>query len=139
MRNLLELNINEGGKRVSRPPPSQEVINAFQSHFGVRLPESYLELLHHSNGGHPELDSIEPVGRPGKGPFAVNRFYHFDKDKNSNGSLWAAVEKWRNVLGEGALPFAGDSGGNQFFLDLKIASAPVKICLHDQNFSIMDV
>ncbi|MGA9780391.1 MAG: SMI1/KNR4 family protein [Verrucomicrobiia bacterium] len=139
MRNISELNINDGGKRIARSAPFDEVINAFQSHFGIILPKSYLRLLQHSNGGHPELDSIVPVSRPGAARWAVNRFHYLDTDKTSAGSLWAAAEKWKNILGEGCLPFAADGGGNQFFLDFKISPPPVKICVHDENFSIVDV
>jgi hypothetical protein len=42
-------------------------------------------------------------------------------------------------LGKDALPFAEDGCGNQFFLDLKMIPAPVKICIHDANFLIVDL
>jgi hypothetical protein len=138
MRDLSQLNINERGKRVQRLPPSDEIINSFQSRLSAKLPENYVKLLRHSNGGHPELDSIEPVDRPGT-RWAVNRFYFLDEDKTSVGSLWSAVEKWRKILGEHALPFAADGGGNQFFLDLNMTPPSVKICIHDQNFAIVDL
>jgi hypothetical protein len=139
MRNLVELNINEGGKRVKRPAPTKDVIDAFQAHFAVTLPDDYLQLLRHSNGGHPELDSIEPIGRLGAARWAVNRFYHLDDDKTSTASLWLATERWRSTLGKDALPFAADGGGNQFFLDFKTSPPTVKVCVHDEGFSIMDV
>jgi hypothetical protein len=139
MRNLSELNINEGGKRVGRLAPSNEIIDAFQSHFGISLPELYLKLLRHSNGGHPEIDSIESVAKPGTSRWAVNRFYHLDNDTTSVGSLWAATEKWRSILGEKSIPFASDGGGNQFFLDLRTSPAKVKVCVHDQNFAFIDL
>ncbi len=65
MRNLSELNINERGKPVGRVAPSDRMIDAFESHFGLKLPTDYIILLRYANGGHPELDSFEPVGRPG--------------------------------------------------------------------------
>jgi hypothetical protein len=83
MRNFSILNINEGGRPVQREKPTNEIIDAFQTHFGIRLPEAYLELLRHSNGGHPELDTIAPVGRSGAARWAVNRFYHLDGDRRS--------------------------------------------------------
>lgn len=139
MRELSELNINEGGKPVQRSSPTREVVEAFQSHFGVTLPLEYLRLLRYSNGGHPELDSIEPVGRPGAAQWAVNRFYHLDTDKTSATSLWAATESWRSILGKEAFPFAEDGGGNQFFLDLKTSPPAVKVCVHDEGFSTIDI
>ncbi len=139
MRNLSELNINEGGRGVNRPAPSDETVSAFQSHFNLTLPEDYLRLLRYSNGGHPELDSIQPVGRPEAARWAVNRFYHLDEDKTSPTSLWVAMERWRAILGKNALPFAADGGGNQFFLDLNASPPAVKVCLHDDNFSKVNV
>ena len=138
MRSLSELNINERGKRVERRPPSDEVIHAFETRFGIKLPKEYLSLLRHSNGGHPELDSIEVPGKSGT-RWAVNRFYFLDEDRVATGSLWVAMEKWQKILGKDTLPFAADGGGNQFFLDLKAMPAPVKICVHDQNFSHIDL
>ncbi len=139
MRAISELNVNEGGRPIKRPAPSQVVINEFQSQFGVTLPESYLVLLRHSNGGHPELDSIRPIGKPESTQWAVNTFYFLDTDKQSNMSLWAATEQWQRVLGKNAIPFAMDGGGNQFFLDFKTSPPAVKICVHDENFNIEDI
>ena len=139
MRELSELKMNECGKPVRRLPPTEEVINEFQSRFRIALPEAYLQLLRYSNGGHPELDSVEPASRSEAVRWAVNRFHFLDNDRTSSGSLWAVAEKWRSILGEGSLPFASDAGGNQFFLDLKTSPARVKLCLHDENFAIVEV
>lgn len=139
MRNLAELNINEGGKPVGRLAPSMEAINKFQAYFGLILPEEYIRLLRFSNGGHPELDSIEPVNRPGAARWSVNRFYHLNEDRTSAASLWAATEKWRTWLGNDALPFAEDGGGNQFFIDFKVSPPAIKVCIHDESFSIIDI
>jgi hypothetical protein len=139
MRNLSELNINENGRPVRRPEPATDVVAAFQAHYGIILPEDYLRLLQHSNGGHPELDSIAPIGRPGAARWAVNRFYHLDEERTSSGSLWIAVERWRPKLGKDALPFATDAGGNQFFLDLGTSPPAVRVCVHDEDYAIVDI
>jgi len=139
MRNITELNINEKGKPVSRNPPSAEIINQFQSHFGVILPEAYIELLRHTNGGHPELGSIMPIGRPNAARWGVNRFYHLDDDKSSATSLWNVTEKWQKILGENAIAFASDGGGNQFFIDMKTSPPSVKLCVHDENYAIVEI
>jgi hypothetical protein len=133
MRDLSELNINEGGRHVARPSPSTEIISAFQARYGVTLPEDYLNLLRHSNGGHPELDSF------GASPWAVNELYHLDYDRSVTDSLWVAMDTWRPILGNRALPFAEDGGGNQFFIDLATSKAAVKVCVHDDNFAIIDL
>src|ERR1035441_9941815 len=138
MRDLAELNIIDGrvtGAR--RPARSNEVINAFQSHYGITLPEAYLTLLRHSNGGFPELDTIVPVGTPSSmnapSDWGVNRFCHLDDNRTSGYGLWAVIEAWRPILGCEALPIAEDHGGNQLFIDLKKPAAPIKVCVHDDN------
>jgi hypothetical protein len=139
MRNLTELNINERGRPVGRSAPNETIIKAFESHFGIRLPTDFTALLRHSNGGHPELDSFKPIGRPGVASWAVNQFYRLDDDKSSSSNLWTATEKWQPILGKNALPFASDAGGSQFFLDLATNPPVVKGCLHDENFQVVDL
>lgn len=87
------------------------------------MPTDYLALLRFSNGGHPELDLIHPIGRPGFAGWGVNSFYYLDEEKNSWDSLWKETREWRHILGEKRLPFAGNGGGDRFVLDLISASA----------------
>jgi hypothetical protein len=139
MRDLSELNINVGGKRVERAVPSDEQVREFQEHFDITLPSEYLRLLRYSNGGHPELNSIQPAGRPEATRWAIDKFYYLSSDRNSDETLWGAMDVWRAILGKNALPFAEDGGGNQFFLDLRTSPAPVKVCVHDEGFSTIEV
>jgi hypothetical protein len=139
MRDLSELNLNERGKPVKRAAPTDEVIASFEGKFGVVLPEEYLRVLSFANGGHPELDSIQPIGRQEASRWTVNRFYHLDQDKISANSLWLVTERWRPILGQNAIPFACDGGGNQFFLDFTSSPPMVRLCVHDENFSIVDI
>jgi len=46
---------------------------------------------------------------------------------------------WSQILGKGTIPFASDAGGNQYFLDLKTSPASVKMCLHDENFAVVEL
>jgi hypothetical protein len=39
----------------------------------------------------------------------------------------------------GILPFAEDGEGNQFRLDMRASPAAVKVCVHDENFAILDI
>lgn len=139
MRNLVELNINEGGKIVSRPYPSAAVIDEFQRHFGVVLPTDYLAFLHYSNGGHPELDSFVPIGEPEGAFWSINRFYYLDDRIREQGNLWRAAEEWQPVLGKQVVPIAHDGGGNQIFLDLKTDPPPVMVCTHNGGFRLTAV
>jgi hypothetical protein len=135
MRNLAELNINEGGRPVERPTPSEKLFHEFESKTGLRIPPELRELLKFSNGGHPELDSVHGS----RGQFAVDTFYHLTPDDRGPESLWYAAENWGAILGRAALPFAADAGGSQFFLDLGCAPARVRLCLHAEGMRIVDV
>lgn len=133
MRNLSDLNINEGGRPSPRPPASSKVIEDFENEFGVEFPESYKCLLRFANGGHPELDSIDG----GNGQFAINQFYHLTNEDRGPESLWYAAKHWRQILGTKAVPFANDGGGNQFFFDTQDSPPSVKLCLHDADMKIV--
>lgn len=139
MRNLAELKINEGGRPVTRPSPTPAVIRELEVRLGVALPESYVGLLRHANGGHPEVDSfvVRVEGRQER--WSVNRFYHLTEEKQSVGTVWRALEDWACVLGNRALPFANDGGGNQIFMSFDGDTPSVKLCVHDENFKILKV
>lgn len=128
MRDLSELNINDGGVQVSRQAPSQAVIRSFEAKYGVRLPREYLTLLRHSNGGHPELDTY---GGPGLGmsrACSIDHFYFLTDDAVSPESIWSAAEAWRGVLGALRVPFAEDGGGNPFVFDF--STDPPSVWIH---------
>jgi hypothetical protein len=136
MRELAELNINEGGEPVSRQAPSENAIRAFESTFGLHLPEGLLALLRHSNGGHPELDCYDPSGVEDCNSFAIDAFFFLDDDRTSFDSIWNETHAWRRYIGANGLPFAGDGGGNILFLDLATEPPPVKVCWHDENYLV---
>src|SRR5579871_6743623 len=110
MRDLNELNVNEGGRPVTRKPPTDTQIADFQSHFGIVLPNEYLVFLHHSNGGHPERNSLKPKGRVADVFCGVSRFYHLNHDKDDLEGLWAATRDWRRVLSGNVVPIGNDGG-----------------------------
>lgn len=139
MRNLVELNINEGGEAVRRAPPSPEIISAFEREFNVSLPSEYLELLMYSNGGHPELDTIKPMGRTDIDDWGVNHFCYLDEDREGVESLWVETKYWRPILGEKQIPFAADGGGNPFILDLVATPSRVVGCLVDEDFALVEL
>jgi len=137
MRDLTELNINEGrGQRVDRELPSAATVSQFEQSFGITIPDEFLALLRFSNGGHPELDSYNPSGTEDVNSFSINTFFFLTEDEFAPYSLWEAVRVWRPYIGEQALPFAEDGGGNVLLLDLSIEPPAVKVCWHDENFRI---
>lgn len=139
MRDFQELNINEHGKRVSRDGPSVAVILAFEQEFGVQIPQEYIRLMDHSNGGHPELNSIEPMGRSDIASRSIDHFYYLDDDREGAASLWSATKAWHSILGKNYLPFAVDGGGNPFVFDLTAMPHAIKACLHDEQFALVDM
>jgi len=133
MRNLDELNVNEGGRPVTRRPPTAAQIANFQSHFGVVLPDDYLALLRHSNGGHPEQDSFKPKGLVEDVFWGVNRFYFLNEDQDDLEGLWAATKEWRGVLHTNIVPIGNDGGGNQLLLLFGQDPPSVELCIHDEG------
>ena len=135
VRKLDELNLNEGGEPVQRPKPSRNEIHEYESRFDVKLPEDMLNLLRHSNGGHPELDSFVPEGSTCENRWAVARFYHLSANRDSL-CLTTATSEWEKILGKGCIPIAHDGGGNQIYLD---ETGQIALCIHDESFKKIPV
>jgi hypothetical protein len=135
MRDLREININDGGQPVTRPAPTPEQIARFERRHGVTLPDEYVALLKHANGGHPELDTFWPAHLDG--PWSVNDFYPLDDGREFSVD-WHMVH-WAPYIGERTVPIGRDGGDNQIFLDLNDPSAPVRLCIHDEDFRVIDV
>lgn len=139
MRDIKQLNLNDGGKPVSRLPPGPDVLSALEIHFNVRLPAEYVEFLNLSNGGHPELDTIQHdlSGREFGSP--VNRFFILDSDIEHPESVWKNSSEWAGILGPKSIVIAGDGGGNVFFIDCNDSPSYVKFCNHEERFSVVDI
>lgn len=137
MRDLQDLNINEGGMPVDRPPPSDREIADLESHFGVKLPDEYVTLLRHANGGHPELDAFQPQGAVEEDLWGVNRFYHLGNDKDDINGLWRATTEWQAAVGKNIVPVANDPGGNQVMLRFDSSPPSVVVCVHDEDFRMI--
>lgn len=110
MRNLKELNINEGGKPVSRRAPTKQAILDFETEFEISLPLDYVEFLNFSNGGHPELNSFSLSG-DGDYRGSIDVFYHLDDDFKDCNNLWWVTKSWIKTLGGGVISVGGDGGG----------------------------
>lgn len=131
--------MNQRGRPANRLPPSKNDIKSFQASFNVVLPEEYIAFLNHSNGGHPELDAIIPIGGDVIHPRGVDHFYYLNNDRDGPQSIWPRAEAWRNLLGSNFLAFAEDAGGNPYLFDLSCDPLAVCTCLHDDELSIVTV
>lgn len=137
MRNLQELNINEGGEPVKKPPPTEQDFTRLAKLLDFEVPLALKKLLLFSNGGHPELDSLY-VPKMNEW-FSINRFYSISSSEEENNSISGVYLQWKNYTGQDKLPFAEDGGGNQFVLNLRSAENPVFLCLHDENFRLVKI
>lgn len=139
MRPLTELYIDTGTGETRGRSPSSAAIHAFESWFGHKLPEEYLQLLAHANGGSPELSAVVPTGKTINESWDVDHFYSLDEDEKSEHCLWRIYREWRKVLGNQLLPFASDGGGNQFCLDFRDTPPSIKVCIHDEGYAIVTI
>lgn len=130
MRDLTELNINEGGKPVSRRKPLQSDIEAFEQHFRVVLPKSYVFLLQFSNGGHPEVDSFCVNDDPAD-LWNLNHFYHLLPEVTDSENLWEETSNLQGILGSGVVPIGDDGGGNTVFLSYDSDPPNIKLVIVD--------
>ena len=139
MRDLSELNLNEGGDPVRRKAPTEAQIEEFEAEFRVVLHHEYLAFLRQSNGGHPELDAFCPSGSKSQTLWGVSDFYYLNEDRTSFGGLWRQMKSWQQVIPENMIPIASDQGGTQILLVCNALAPAIKLCIHDEEFRIIDV
>jgi hypothetical protein len=135
MRNLIELNITEGGRVVRRRPPNRLDYAAFRREFGIQIPDPLRQLLACANGGHAERDTwVNSDARIGSTEiFVINRFLHLGPDRDAFDSMFRLTRIWRKCIGQNFMPFAIDASGGVFVVHALGKSFPVKICGPDYN------
>ena len=139
MRDLHELNINEMGRPVSNPSPTEANFIELETALGVSLPDDYKVLLRFANGGHPELNSFVPEGAALESRWSVDIFYHLSSDKTGPTSIWRTLREYTPVLKPHHLPIGRDEGGNQIVIDLDDSPPSVKLAIHDDDFREISV
>src|SRR6266516_4875208 len=133
MRDLTELNLNDGGKWLDRPAPTAHQIAVVERLAGAYLPAAYLAFLRFSNGGQPEVDTFTATNGH---EWVVNTFFHIASDAEIS-------DDWEDVAGRyhhrwpGAhrelVPIANDGGDNLFCLDLsERGRGAVVVQVHDE-------
>jgi hypothetical protein len=139
MRDLSEININDGGRPVTRPPPSPATIAAYEREFGVILPTDYVTLLLHSNGGGPEVHIIRPLADTNSEGEGVNRFFFLDESRDAVSGLWWETRTMRPYIGQGKVPIADNGVGDVYVLDMNTAPPKVTLSLHEEDYREIDI
>jgi hypothetical protein len=140
MRDLKELNINEGGKPVTRARPTADQIAYIENLVGVKLPASYITLLMFSNGGHPQLDTFYFKAEGSLQEWGIGVFFHISWDFESPENIvWNYARRWSGA-DKGILPIADDGVGNLVCLDLTNAgNQRVVLWVHDPGPKLLSV
>src|SRR6266566_5264290 len=114
MRNLKELNMNEGGEPVNTPSPTPNQIANIENLVGTKLPPAYIEFLQFSNGGHPELGTFYFDYNGKAEEWGINSFFSISSDFNSiEDVVWNYTHRWPGAPHmRTLLPIAGDGVGN---------------------------
>jgi hypothetical protein len=136
MRDLNELNINDGGSPVRRPAPTPEQFRIVENLIGTQLPPAYIEFLQFANGGHPELDTFEVNHGEYHDEWGVSDFFYILSDSEHSADLLDVVgryhHRWPGAVRE-MLPIANDGGDNLFYLDLSAeGKGRVVVHIHDE-------
>jgi hypothetical protein len=131
MRDLTELNLNQGGQRVRRARPTPTQLCLIETIVGAKLPEAYAKLLEVSNGGHPELDTFHFGPSECPQEWSINLFFHVSSETGPDSVLWNYNHRWPGAPRE-VLPIGNDGLGNLICLDLTEGGrGAVIIWVHD--------
>ncbi len=139
MRDLRELNINEGGRPVVRTPPTDAQVAGFEAHFGVELPSDLVDLIRHSDGGHPTVDAFQPHGLIEEELWGINRFCYLNDDQQSLSGIWGATRDWGEATSRNVVAVAEDGCGNAILLLFDHNPPTVELCVHYENYKLFHV
>jgi hypothetical protein len=138
MRNLEELDVRDAG-RIRRPPPTDGQISLFEKVFDIMLPPDYVAFLRHRNGGSPRLGCFRPDGFGENEYYGIAFFCYLSDDSEDLEGLWEWTRTWRAMLSAKIVAIADDGGGNGILLWFEDGQCHVKLCLRDENYSLVNV
>src|SRR5579863_1590229 len=113
--NVKRINLNFGGIPSHGYVGDFRCLEKISADMNVNIPDDYVAFLRHSNGGHPEVGSFS-LGRNDANLFDVDFFYATDTPGVE--CVEDIYFKWKDTLGNRALPIGRDGGGNQIYLAL---------------------
>jgi len=134
MRDSDELGISDGGgKPVTRPRPTRELVALVESTIGAGLPPSYVLFLDYSNGRCPGLGTFYVEAGQSHQEWGVDHFFHICSDLDDyRNIMWQYRHRWANAARE-ILPIADDGSGNLICLDLtESGNGRVVLWVHDE-------
>lgn len=130
--NIARLNINVGGRPTPGFGGDAAAFLELGRLVGGDLPPSYIELVRHADGGHPEVGSCYPQGvQPGGELFDLDCFYALANPAVEN--VRDVHARWGGILGSGMLPLGRDGGGNQVYVSLRETPASVWLYRHENG------
>ncbi|WP_394848130.1 SMI1/KNR4 family protein [Pendulispora brunnea] len=117
------------------PPATQADVDELERRLGFRVPRGVRHLLTNANGGRPEPSTF-------RSPNVCTDVSACLTLRDGRGSIWWAYDLL--ILSKKAapnyyLPFAYDSGGNDFLVDCRSDEGPVAILYHDPNFEVQEL
>ena len=131
-RNLKNLTFNSAYKSVKRPKLDLKVLDKLERHFGIKVPDEYVQLLKFSNGCSFNESSYVPEKLPtGYGMITACWFYGVYEDQKDSNGLWWAIEGYRAALGVDRIPISSDPGGDMICLNVSISPAFVEMWMHE--------
>ncbi len=123
MRDLHELKLNIHGEPVTISPPTAHQLAVVERLVGTKLPAAYVEVLHFSNGGYPELDTfyVEVEEKGYREAWSVNNFFSITSDdpltEDTDEVLWNYRHRWDEAPRE-IVPIARNAFSDKICLDL---------------------
>ena len=130
VRDYLQLNI-EGATF----PLVDTAVALVERSVGFTLPTAYVEFLRFSNGGYPELNTINVIWGGVPQTWSINNFFHTLATslptKDTEEVIWNYRYRWPHMP-VSVLPIARNGGGDLLCLHLqKEGENPVEVWTHD--------
>ncbi len=133
MRDLNELNLNEGGEPVSLPAPTPGQLRSVEELVGRRMPSAYIDFLMFANGGSPEVDTFYVEIDGNREDWNVNHFFRISTDPNRPDDVIWNYRHLQASAPRQILPIADNGGGDLICLDLtEESNSRVLLWIHDK-------
>src|SRR5690242_3073320 len=117
------------------PPATEEAIRAIEERVGHALPTPLVKLFREANGGCP-TPNIYCVDSKGRGGTDVHQCLPVGEYKSNVLDVYELMVVAKQATPRNFVPFADDSGGNTFFVDVTTEDAQVYFLTHELPFEL---